>query len=200
MDVAFHSPLHIWLLHQLPKNVLDPLASKGKTSDIAPKGKSIDMAESNIEGPEWPTNVDIPDAKFIEGIDVVDLNGCDIFYAPKLPFGVSERSENFCIATPRKDIKDKKKQKQSKTDKEMEKTSQEQRNSQRSKPDQPIQQERKPSEVPRSKSDKCAKFQRPIWSFEVQGLNLPNVESCFVKRKKKKERTRAESDNVKLVL
>ncbi|GJV76681.1 reverse transcriptase domain-containing protein [Tanacetum coccineum] len=41
--------------------------------------------------------------RFIEGINVVDLNGCNIFSAPKLPFGVSERSEHFCIATPSHD-------------------------------------------------------------------------------------------------
>ncbi|GJZ17570.1 hypothetical protein Tco_0553693 [Tanacetum coccineum] len=41
--------------------------------------------------------------RFIEGINVVDRNGCDIFSAPKLPFGVSERSEHFCDATPSHD-------------------------------------------------------------------------------------------------
>ncbi|GKC60488.1 hypothetical protein Tco_1088086 [Tanacetum coccineum] len=40
---------------------------------------------------------------FIEGINVVDRNGCDIFSALKLPFGVSKRSEHFCIATPSHD-------------------------------------------------------------------------------------------------
>ncbi|GJW37907.1 hypothetical protein Tco_0060827 [Tanacetum coccineum] len=40
---------------------------------------------------------------FIEGIDVADRNGCDIFPASKLPFGVSERSEHFCVATPSHD-------------------------------------------------------------------------------------------------
>ncbi|GKD38523.1 hypothetical protein Tco_1258730 [Tanacetum coccineum] len=35
--------------------------------------------------------------------NVVDRNGCDIFSSPKLPFGVSERSEHFCVATPSHD-------------------------------------------------------------------------------------------------
>ncbi|GKB24674.1 hypothetical protein Tco_0864075, partial [Tanacetum coccineum] len=34
---------------------------------------------------------------FIEGINVVDSNGCDIFPDPKLPFRVSERSEPFVL-------------------------------------------------------------------------------------------------------
>ncbi|GJZ94604.1 hypothetical protein Tco_0666807 [Tanacetum coccineum] len=41
--------------------------------------------------------------RFIEGINVVDRNGCDIFSTPKLPFGVGERCEHFCVATPSPD-------------------------------------------------------------------------------------------------
>ncbi|GKB34385.1 hypothetical protein Tco_0879327 [Tanacetum coccineum] len=41
--------------------------------------------------------------RFIEGINVVDRYGCDIFSAPKLPFGVGERCEHFCVATPSHD-------------------------------------------------------------------------------------------------
>ncbi|GJV66486.1 hypothetical protein Tco_1481995 [Tanacetum coccineum] len=44
-----------------------------------------------------------PEKVFLQGIDVVDRNGCDIFFASKLPFGVSERSELFCVATPSHD-------------------------------------------------------------------------------------------------
>ncbi|GKC91916.1 hypothetical protein Tco_1157358, partial [Tanacetum coccineum] len=39
----------------------------------------------------------------IPGINIMDRNGRDIFSAPKLPFGVSERSEHLYVATPSHD-------------------------------------------------------------------------------------------------
>ncbi|GJS50782.1 hypothetical protein Tco_0624144 [Tanacetum coccineum] len=40
---------------------------------------------------------------FIEGINVMDCNGCDIFPVLKLPFGISERIKHLCVATPSHD-------------------------------------------------------------------------------------------------
>ncbi|GJS28930.1 hypothetical protein Tco_0489550 [Tanacetum coccineum] len=40
---------------------------------------------------------------FIEGINVMDCNGYDIFPIPKLPFRISKRSKHLCVATPSHD-------------------------------------------------------------------------------------------------
>ncbi|GJT85881.1 hypothetical protein Tco_1067598 [Tanacetum coccineum] len=81
-----------------------------------------------------------------------------------------------------KDKKDKKKQNQSKTDKKREKTKSRVKNKRNQSRISPIQQGRKSKAKiikPRTNSDKCAKFQRLIWSFEVQGPKLHKVESCL---------------------
>ncbi|GKD54328.1 hypothetical protein Tco_1287715 [Tanacetum coccineum] len=44
-----------------------------------------------------------PEKVFIEGINVMDRNECDIFPISKLPFRISKRSKHLCVATPSHD-------------------------------------------------------------------------------------------------
>ncbi|GJV21942.1 hypothetical protein Tco_1370962 [Tanacetum coccineum] len=45
------------------------------------------------------SSVLFPEKVFVEGINVMDRKGCDMFLVLKLPFGISERSEHLCVAT-----------------------------------------------------------------------------------------------------
>ncbi|GJX55736.1 hypothetical protein Tco_0285633 [Tanacetum coccineum] len=90
-----------------------------------------------------------------------------VTYPEVLPASYSTGSEDK-VFKPGKDIKDKKKQKQSKPTKKREKTKSRVKNEEIKSRISPIQQERKSKAKiikPRTNNDKCAKFQRPIWSF-----------------------------------